>query len=185
MTLEEAIKETRAILAEPQEGFFKDSEITTWLNEGNKDFHNKKGINDIWTITIDSPTTEIPLDPAMFKINRLYYQSTAEANQTQIPSIEYQIFRSTIIFNTQHSPGTYICYGEKLPADITVTTSSFEIDDEFVHALPLYAAAMGFIKDNNPFYNVVFPYYLELKRRWEKKTLDPTDRVQIKLRKGW
>lgn len=183
MTLDEGVVQTRALLAEASEGLFKTTELKEWLNEANRDFHNKKGISEIWTVTTTDSDTELALDSTMLKVNRLYFQSTSDATQELIPSIEYQVFRDRIIFNTSHTAGIFTCYGQKLPTDITA--GSFDIDTEYTHALVLYAASQGFVKDNNSFYRVTFAQYLELKNRWERKNLDPMDKVQVKLLKGW
>jgi len=107
MTLNEAIVRVRYILKEKTEAFFKDVEITSWLNEGNRDFHNKKGVSDIWTITKTDSVTEIVLDSLMAKVNRLYYKSTSSANEELIDSKDYQLFRDRIIFAKKHSAGIF------------------------------------------------------------------------------
>ena len=182
MTLTDAITRVRAILKETTESFFKDSEITTWLNEGNKDFHSWKGIQDIWTTSVDGET-EIGLDTSMVRLHKLTFIAYGETEENLINSDTYDIFKDRIIFDQKLKHGTLTWYGERLPVIVSVGTTAFEIDPAFESALVEYATFKGFEKDEDNRMSVALASYQTLKMMWERKHFDKYNGEKTILRK--
>lgn len=185
MLVSDAITRVRSLLAENQAGFFQDNEIIAWLNEANMDFHNKKGIETVWTTTIDDNTSEVSIDPTMVKLNRLYYTPDGSDSVEYIPPSEYQIFADRIIFNNDLDAGTLTWLGEKLPSVVSSLTDTIEVPTEFENAIIDYAVFRAMEKDQNPNAQMYFAEYQAIKSRFERKRVDKNAGGKVHIYKRW
>jgi len=185
MLVRNAITRVRSLLAEQEAGFYSNDEIITWLNEGNLDFHNKKGIETIWTSTITNNTTEVSIDPTMVKLSRLYYTKEGTTARVYIPPSTYAIFAKRIVFDNELSAGTLTWYGEKLPDEISTTNDTITVPTEFENAIINYAVYRALEKDQNPNAQIFLGRYLQLKNQYEIKNIDKNAGGKVRIFKGW
>jgi len=184
MTLSEAITKVRYLLKEATAAFYSDLEITAWLNEGNMDFHNVKGRPEIWNTTVVSGDYEIGYPTTVTRILKLNFISSGSTNEEFIDEDDYELYRDYIYFYTPLSAGTLIWYGETLPAVVEEEEESFEIDQEFEHAIVNYAVAKGYQKDTALPYQIPMNEYLNAKALWIRKHADKTI-GHVRMLKGW
>lgn len=185
MTLTKALERVRYIFKEVTEAYYKDAEITDWLNEGNRDFHSEKGIADVWTTSVSDGSYIIGIDTGMVSLYYLKFIPDGTTEEEDINSNDYLLFRDFIKFTDSRTTGTLVWYGEKLPTDISGASDTFDIDASFEHALIEYAVAKGLEKDDNPNVSLPLAKYFSLKNSWEKKSMDKFNTNKMKVVKGW
>jgi hypothetical protein len=185
MNLSDAITRVRSLLAETTSGMWTDQEITNWLNEGNKDFHSKKGIKAIWTLAVNANDRTVGTDATMLHINYLYFTPTG-GTETYIPPSEYMVYKDRILFTTPiPTDGTLTCYGDRLPNDAVNMNDELEIDLRFEDAIIDYACYRAFEKDQNPgMFGVMYNTYLKQKTEWEKTHFDRGG-ARIRAKRTW
>ena len=185
MNLSDAITRVRSLLAESTAGMWSDTEITTWLNEGNRDFHSKKGIKDIWNLTVDAGVRSVGTNANMLHINYLYF-APADGIENYISPSEYRVYRDRILFNSAiPQSGTLICYGDRLPNDVANMNDEIEVDPRFEQAIIDYACYRAFEKEQLPdMIGMMYNSYLRQKIEWEKSHLDKGG-SRVRLKKIW
>lgn len=140
ITVSEAITQVRSLLDEPIENFWKDTEITAWLDAGQRQICSDVGIEATTTVNIAGPGT-YAVTPAFKNVWMVEVIGTTHAKL--IAGRDYIFYGNTLTMLANYS-GTAKIYGTKDPGALT---SSFEVSDDAVTGCIYYAVAHAVRKD--------------------------------------
>lgn len=169
--LQELIEQVREMLAEPNEGFFPNTTIRTWLNRAQMDFQSRTKILTTIT-TMDSvasqrvyslPDDYVRMQMVTYDGSRLRPGTTDELHaiagsstslaEVGVPTIYYLRGSATSglclwLYKVPGTTGTEIeLWYEQKPNELVTDTDRPLFDAEWQEALVLYAARLGHLKE--------------------------------------
>lgn len=150
--LQELIREVRTLIDEPEEDYFLDREIITWLNEALMDMSLEVRLETSIEITPETATKTIPLPENFISMRSVY----VDGKRFKIGAIEDRdkpnttdlcyIWGNDLKFPTPIKGSVELFYLRD-PAPMRLMTDRVEIPGRYSHLLVLYALSKAKLKD--------------------------------------
>lgn len=151
-TLQQLMTEVRTLIDEPEEDYFLDREIITWLNEGLMDMSLEVRLETSLEIPVETPSKSVPLPTDFISMRSVY----VDGKPFKIGVIEDRdkpnnrnlcyIWGNDLKFPTAIQGSVELFYLRD-PRRMVLMTDTAEIPTRYAHLLVIYALSKAKLKD--------------------------------------